>query len=57
LFTEGKGKVSWGLESLDVGLGDVFFVGAGIRMEFEASGGVKGLVVYCAFVDIDEAKR
>jgi mannose-6-phosphate isomerase len=57
IVTEGKGKVSWGLESLDVGLGDVFFVGAGIRIEFEASGGVEGLVVYRAFVEIDEVRR
>ena len=31
IVTEGKGKVSWGLESetLNIGLGDVFFVDAG----------------------------
>lgn len=57
IVTEGKGKVSWGLggggESLDISLGDVFFVGAGTRVEFEASG-VEELVVYRAFVEIDE---
>ena len=56
IVTEGKGKVSWGLgggESLDISLGDVFFVGAGTRVEFEASG-VEELVIYRAFVEIDE---
>lgn len=56
IITEGKGKVSWGrggVESLDIGLGDVFFVGAGTRVEFEASG-VGELVVYRAFIEIGE---
>ena len=55
IVTEGKGKVSWtfggGAESLDIGLGDVFFVGAETKIEFEASG-VGELVVYRAFVEI-----
>jgi hypothetical protein len=44
--------VSWGLESeaLDIGLGDVFFVVAGTRIELEASG-VGELVIYSAFVE------
>jgi len=55
IVTEGKGKVSWGLESegLDIGLGDVFFVGAETRIELEASG-VGELVIYRAFVEIEE---
>ena len=55
IVTEGKGKVTWGLEgeSLDIGLGDVFFVGAGTGIELEASG-VGELVIYRAFVEIDE---
>ena len=55
IVTEGKGKVSWGLkgERLDIGLGDVFFVGAGTKIELEASG-VGELVIYRAFVEIDE---
>ena len=55
IVTEGKGKVSWRLEgeSLDIGLGDVFFVGAGTGIELEASG-VGELVIYRAFVEIDE---
>ena len=55
IVTQGKGKVSWriGSESLDIGLGDVFFVGAGTRIDFEANG-VGELVVYRAFVEIDE---
>ena len=52
IVTEGKGKVSWGDEALDIGLGDVFFVGAETRIELEASG-VGELVIYRAFVQID----
>jgi mannose-6-phosphate isomerase len=57
IVTEGKANVSWGLEGekLDISLGDVFFVGAGTRVEFEASG-VGELVVYRAFVEIDESE-
>ena len=55
IVTEGKGKVSWGLEAeaLDIGLGDVFFVGAETRIELEADG-VAELVIYRAFVEVDE---
>ena len=45
--------MSWELEgdeALDIGLGDVFFVGAGTRIELEASG-VGELVIYRAFVE------
>ena len=47
--------MSWGLEDkgLDIGIGDVFFVGAETRIELEASG-VGELVIYRAFVEIDE---
>ena len=58
IVTEGKGKVSWGFEGegLDIGLGDVFFVGARTRIELESSGVVEvgELVIYRAFVEIDE---
>ena len=53
IVTQGKGKVSWRIESLEIGLGDVFFVGAGTRINFEANG-VGELVVYRAFVEFDE---
>ena len=52
IVTEGKGKVSWADEGLDIGLGDVFFVGAETRIELEANG-VGELVIYRAFVQID----
>ena len=46
--------MTWGLEgegeSLNIGLGDVFFVGAGTRIELEASG-VGELVIYRVFVE------
>lgn len=55
IVTEGKGKVSWGLEgeALDIGLGDVFFVGAETRIELEANDAGE-FVIYRAFVEIDE---
>ena len=56
IVTQGKGKLSWRnrSECLDIGLGDVFFVGAGTRIDFEVNG-VGELVIYRAFVEIDEA--
>ena len=51
IIAEGKGKVSWGQGSLDISLGDVFFVGAGTRIEFEASG-IGELVIYRAYVEV-----
>jgi mannose-6-phosphate isomerase len=53
IVTDGKGKVRFEGESLDIGLGDVFFVGAGTKIELEASD-VGELVIYRAFVEIDE---
>ena len=55
IVTQGKRKVSWriGSDSLDIGLGVGFFIGAGTRIDFEANG-VGELVVYRAFVEIDE---
>ena len=54
IVTEGRRKVTWGLEgegeSLNIDLGDVFFVGAGTRIELEASG-VGELVIYRVFVE------
>lgn len=54
IVTEGKGRVNWGSDSegFGIGVGDVFFVGAGIRVDFEASG-VGELVIYRAFVEVD----
>jgi mannose-6-phosphate isomerase len=56
IVTEGKGKVSWGLgdEGLDIGFGDVFFVGAETRIELEVNG-VGQLVIYSAFVETDDS--
>jgi len=53
IVTNGNGKVSWGSELLDIGLGDVFFIGAGTKIEFEASD-VGELVVYRAFVEDED---
>jgi mannose-6-phosphate isomerase len=51
VVTTGGGKVAWGHdESLDLGLGDTVFIGAGTQVEF-ASGG-DGLVVYRSFVEV-----
>ena len=52
IVTEGNGQLGWGLggETLDIGFGDVFFVGAGTRIELEARG-VGELVFYRAFVE------
>jgi mannose-6-phosphate isomerase len=53
IVTEGKGKVQWNAEgqqqTLDIGLGDVFFVGA--EMEISVLAGDNNLVVYRAFVE------
>ncbi|KAG6840827.1 hypothetical protein C0991_004050 [Blastosporella zonata] len=49
IVTDGAGTVSWGWETLEVGLGDVFFVGAGTEVTFRA--GDADFVVYRAFVE------
>lgn len=53
IVTEGKGVVEWGGDNdkLDVGTGDVFFIGAGTEVSFTAAGGERVLVVYRAFVE------
>lgn len=53
IVTEGAGAVSWGeRESLDVGLGDVFFIGADTEVNFCAADGT-GLVAYRAFTEAE----
>lgn len=48
IVTEGSGSVSWGIEqTLSIGMGDVFFVGANISLEFES----EKLVTFRAFVE------
>lgn len=49
IVTEGGGSVQWGSgDTLDLGLGDVFFVGAGTEIKFL---GGEELTVYRAFVE------
>lgn len=51
IVTEGVGIVSWGSgERLDVGLGDVIFIGAGTQLTLTPTGD-HGMVVYRAFVE------
>lgn len=52
IVTEGRGTVEWDIgERLEVGLGDVFIIGAGCKVQFQ-SGGMKDFVVYRAFVEV-----
>jgi len=51
IFTEGKGAVEWGSETLDVSEGDVLFIGAGVEVKFVAVSGGAQLAVYRAFVE------
>lgn len=48
LATEGKGTIVWGDESLELGLGDVAFVGANTPVTFKTEG---GLVAFRALVE------
>lgn len=49
IVTEGSGVVSWGTaQTLLIGRGDVFFVGASIGLEFESK---ETLVMFRAFVE------
>ncbi|KAG5651330.1 hypothetical protein H0H81_009083 [Sphagnurus paluster] len=51
IVTEGVGIVSWGSgERLDVGVGDVIFIGAGTQLTLTPTGD-HGMVVYRAFVE------
>ncbi|KAF8153993.1 mannose-6-phosphate isomerase [Crassisporium funariophilum] len=50
IVTEGQGDVRYGKEVLEVGLGDVVFIGAGTEIELR-SGGDGQLVIYRAFVE------
>ena len=54
IVTEGRGKVAWGDEgqTLDVGLGDVFFIGAANAVTFLTEGEEK-LVIYRAYVEAE----
>lgn len=52
IVTEGRGAVEWDSgERLEVGLGDVYVIGAGTAVEFR-SGETDDLVVYRAFVEV-----
>ena len=54
IVVEGGGKVEWGDDGvMDVGLGDVFFVGAGAEISTRAGGEAEELVAYRAFVEAD----
>ena len=51
VVTTGEGKVTWGQdESLNLGLGDTVFIGAGTPVEFFS--GENGLVVYRSLVKV-----
>lgn len=53
IVTEGKGSVHWNEgEKLELGLGDVFYVGAGTEINISAQGG--RLTLYRAFVEDQE---
>lgn len=52
IVTDGAGAVEWGgAERLEIGLGDVFFVGAGTDVKLHS--GSEELVVYRAFVEAE----
>ncbi|KAG5640358.1 hypothetical protein DXG03_009091 [Asterophora parasitica] len=54
IVTDGSGTIRWGTddsERLDLGLGDVFFVGAETEVSVKAGG--EGLVLYRAFVEAE----
>jgi mannose-6-phosphate isomerase len=52
IVTEGKGYVEWDAgERLEVGLGDVYIIGAGTGIEFKSEG-KEDFVVYRAFVEV-----
>ncbi|KAF8959579.1 mannose-6-phosphate isomerase [Flammula alnicola] len=51
IVTDGKGEVSWAEgNTLDVGLGDVIFIGAGTAVHL-ANNGIDEFVIYRAFVE------
>jgi mannose-6-phosphate isomerase len=53
IVTGGEGAIEWNTkERLEVGLGDVFVIGAGTRAGFK-SGGKEDFVLYRAFVEIN----
>ena len=50
IVTDGNGVVSWGIDGeLSIRRGEVFFVGAGIGVEFESE---ESLTLYRAFVEV-----
>ena len=54
IVTQGRGMLMWAEGQLEVGMGDVLFVGAGVGVEFavgENALGGEELVVYQAFVE------
>lgn len=51
IVTGGGGTVEWEGGELELGLGDVFFIGAGIEVKF-GNRGEEVLVVYRAFVEV-----
>jgi mannose-6-phosphate isomerase len=53
IVTGGKGAVEWNTrDRLEVGLGDVFIVGAGVSVGFKSEG-KEDFVVYRAFVEVN----
>lgn len=54
IVTEGSGKISWGdADALEVRRGEVFFVGAGTKVRYEAVSEEKDTWhIYRAFVDV-----
>lgn len=53
IVTEGSGAVEWDTgERLEVGLGDVYIIGAGTGVEFKSKG-TEPFVVYRAFVEVE----
>ena len=52
IVTEGRGVVEWDSgKRLEVGLGDVYMIGAGTGVEFKSEG-KEDLVIYRAFVEV-----
>ena len=50
VVTGGRGSVVWGKESLAIGEGEVFFVGANTPSSFKAEDPEEGLTLYRAYV-------
>ncbi len=50
VITEGEGIVSWGDATLNIGTGDVVFIGAATEVDFAAD---SGIVLYRALVEVN----